>query len=130
MELNRDLEIYQGDDFAHTVTVYDTEGELFQFGNEHSFSARICEAGETSLSVPGDEVIGTTDFICTKNNGIPGIVNLSIDADVTKDAIPGRHWFELKMITDPGGGSPDIVLTLFSGLAIIHPETTKITGEE
>lgn len=119
MHLNRDLDIYQGDDFSHTVNIFDTDGELFTFGSQHYFSAKIKEAGATSLSPAGPTF---AVFTCVKEN--PGKVTLSLPSSVAKNIPPGRHWYELKMITEQGAGNPDVVLTLFSGLAVVHPEVT------
>jgi len=122
MELNRDLEIYQGDDFSHTVNLYDTDGSLFVFGGQHSFSGKIREAGETTLDPPGP-VLATMDVDINS----PGEVIFSIPSEETADIPPGRHWYEIRFITTDSG-NPDIVLTLFSGLAIVYPEIT-VVGE-
>lgn len=119
MELNRDLNIYQGDDFSHTVNVYGVDGEPMPFPDEY-FSAQIREAGETSLD-PAGPVLGI--FTCSKSS--PGLVTLTLPSSVSRTIPPGRHWYELRMINDQV--TPNYVLTLFSGLAIVHPEVTKVT---
>jgi hypothetical protein len=120
MQLNRDLDIYQGDDFFHTVNIFGEDGEPMAFASEDEFSAQIREAGETSLS-PAGPLLAT--FVCTKQGG--GIVTLSLSSSVAATIPPGRHWYELRMITPQPGSTPDYVLTLFSGLAVVHPEITK-----
>jgi hypothetical protein len=56
MHLNRDLDIYQGDDFFHTVNLYDTNGSLFQFGRKPDGHELINYSSATS----GTGVNGTT----------------------------------------------------------------------
>jgi hypothetical protein len=118
MHLNRNLDIYQGDDFSHTVNIFDTGGQPFVFGSQHSFSAKIKEAGATSLS-PAGPTLAVFDW--KKEN--PGKVSISLTSNNTKQIPPGRHWYEVKMITSQGA-APPIVLTLFAGLAVVHPEVT------
>lgn len=120
MILNRNLDIYQGDDFFHTINLYDTDGSLFAFGIQHSFTGKIKEAGETTLDPPG-ALLATMDV----NIQGPGVVEFSIPAAETTDMPPGRHWYEIRFITNQGESVPPEVLTLFSGLAIVHPEVTK-----
>lgn len=117
---SRNLDLYQGDDFTHTITLYDTDGTLFDFGVEHSFSGKIREAGKTTLD-PAGPVLATMDVDINS----PGEVVLSIPSEETTVIPPGRHWYEIRMIIDQPDEEPDYVITLFSGLAVVHPEVTK-----
>lgn len=127
MILNRNLDIYQGDDFFHTINLYDTDGSLFVFGSQHSFAGKIRKAGETTLDPPGVDLATITceKVLIGENTFESGVVNLSISDAITKDIPPGRHWYEIRFITDQGEGIAPKVLTLFSGLAIVYPEVTK-----
>lgn len=120
MICNRNLDIYQGDDFTHRVDLYDTDGSPLGFGVEHSFSGKIRKAGETTFSPPGP-VLATMDVEINS----PGEVIFSIPSDEATDIPPGRHWYEFRMIIDQPNDEPDYVITLFSGLAVVHPEVTK-----
>ena len=123
MVLNRNLDIYQGDDFSHSVNLYDVNGSSFSFGGQHSFSAKIREAGETTLD-PAGPVLANMDVQINS----PGNVVFSIPSEEASAIPPGRHWYEIRFITTDSG-NPDIVLTLFSGLAIVHPEVTLVSED-
>ena len=126
MNSRRNLEIYQGDDFSHTINLYDTNGDLFAFGNQHNFDGKIRRAGKDSLSPPGAQLAVITCSKVALGGGFePGKIVLSINRSITRTLPPGRHWYQVRFLT--GTSAPFTILTLISGLAIVYPEVTKDT---
>jgi hypothetical protein len=129
MELNRDLIIYQGDDIIHKVVLTHPDGSVFDIieegGGDYSYTSRIRLQGETSLSPPG-MTLATFDWDEADTGNLEqGIVIFTLAKEDSKLIPPGRHVYDVKQIEAVEGSSPDVVLTLFSGLAIVLPEVTK-----
>lgn len=108
---NGNLDIYQGDDFAAVVTVY----------NEDNTPADI--TGYTALShirravADADPVIVATVATLVDSPD----VNLSLTADQT-EPLQGQYVWDLQL-TGPTGG----IVTVIRGKAIVTPEVTRIS---
>jgi hypothetical protein len=127
MELNRDLIIYQGDDIVHKVILTNDDGSTFNIIEEgdgdYAYVSTIKMQGETSLSNLG-ELLATFDWDDEDvTNLTQGIVVFTLDKTISKTLPPGRHIYDVKQIDT--GSSPNVVLTLFSGLVTVLPEVTK-----
>ena len=112
MAATRDITIYQGDTYGHTITIT----------NDATPPAATNVTGRTFAAqlrrYPGSDTVAAT-FAVDMTDAATGVVQLSLTATQTAALAAGPYAFDVHMIT---GSS---VLTLFAGEAVVTAEVTR-----
>lgn len=116
MAAERNFYIRQGDTFTHTLVVWNGVDpvtnqkiplDLESLGAQ--VSSEIRRAGETPLSDSGD-LLATF----TVQNPVGNSVVLKLDSEESAGIPPGKHWYDIQVITDK-------TETYLSGIVIVLP---------
>ena len=112
MAATRDITIYQGDTYGHTITITnDATPPAATNVTGRTFAAQLRRyAGSTTIAAT---------FAVDVSQAASGIVQLSLTATQTAALAAGPYAFDVHMIT---GSS---VLTLFAGECLVTAEVTR-----
>lgn len=113
MPAARDIDIFRGDDFTHTVTIQDANG------------APINVSGRTYTSqlrrYPDSSSIAAT-FTVTMTNAATGVVVFSLPDATTSALAPGEYRYDIQQ--DNGG----TITTLLAGTATVAADVTRASS--
>jgi hypothetical protein len=109
----RDLDVYRGDDFAHTVTFKDVNGAVINVSSR-SFSSQLRRYPDTS-------VIAAT-FGVDMTNATTGVVVFTLADTVTSDLDPGPYVYDVQQ-TDSG-----TVTTMLAGDVTVAADVTRASS--
>jgi hypothetical protein len=112
MAATRDITIYQGDTYGHTISITnDATPPVATNVTGRTFAAQL-------RRYPGSDTPAAT-FAVDMTDAATGVVQLSLTATQTAALTAGPYAWDVHMIT---GSS---VLTLFAGEAVVTAEVTR-----
>lgn len=106
----RDVSIYRGDDFAHTLTIQDDQGDPVNVSGR-TFTSQLRRYPDTT-------VVAAT-FAVSMTNAATGVVVFSLGDTVTAGLEPGPYAYDVQQ--DNGG----TITTLLAGRATVAADVTR-----
>ena len=113
MPAERDISIYRGDDFAHTVTIQNTAGSAINVSGR-TYASQLRRYPDTST-------VAAT-FAVSMTNAATGVVVFSLADTVTAGLEPGPYAYDIQQ--DNGG----TITTLLAGRATVEADVTRASS--
>lgn len=113
MPATRDIDIYRGDDFAHTVTITNTAGSAIDVSGR-TYTSQL-------RRYPDSSSVAAT-FTVAMGSASSGVVVFSLADTVTSALEPGPYSYDIQQ--DNGG----TLTTLLAGKATVTADVTRASA--